>query len=277
VGSLSWALGGMENKLLTGAEEDVINRLEEEDALTMVAAVVNDTHVVLFGLADVVRPEAAEVVAYLQNKFGVACGLVTGDSEATALAVARQVGIDPSRVVARAMPWTKVNAIRELPPGTSCFVGDGINDAPALAAADVSIAVGAGAPIAAENASIVLVRADLSGVVQTLDLARTSFSRVRLNLALALGYNLLCIPLAAGVLFPFTQFRVPPIMASASMALSSTCVVLSSLALRWYKPPMLDSVPLSDLRGREIRRRDRGPTYVLVDEDAEDPAASDHV
>jgi P-type Cu+ transporter len=242
---------------------------------------VNESHAVLFGLSDMVRPEAADVVAYLQNRMGIACGLVTGDSEATALAVARQVGIDPSRVVSRAMPWTKVNVIRDLQSGTSCFVGDGINDAPALAAADVSIAVGAGAPIAAENASIVLVRSDLNGVVQTIDLARTSFSRVRLNLALALGYNVLCIPLAAGLLFPLTHFRIPPVMASASMALSSSCVILSSLALRWYKPPCIDAFSSSrdrgvralDTRGREMRRRDSGPTYVLVDEESEDLVA----
>jgi P-type Cu+ transporter len=282
VGSRSWALDDLEQSLLTSPEVDLLNRLEQEDALTIVAAVVNGSHAVLFGLSDMVRPEAADVVAYLQNRMGISCGLVTGDSEATAIAVARQVGIDPSRVVSRAMPWTKVNVIRDLPSGTSCFVGDGINDAPALAAADVSIAVGAGAPIAAENASIVLVRSDLNGVVQTIDLARTSFSRVRLNLALALGYNVLCIPLAAGLLFPLTHFRIPPVMASASMALSSSCVVLSSLALRWYKPPCIDAVSSSrdrgaralDLRGREMRRRDSGPTYVLVDEESEDLVAS---
>lgn len=278
VGSRHWAVDGRDRKLMTDKELDAVDRLEQEEGLTVVAAVVNNTYVVVFGLEDSVRPEAADVISYLQHNLGITCGMVTGDSEGTALAVARKVGIESSQIVSRALPWTKVDTIKSLPPGTSCFVGDGINDAPALAAADVGIAIGAGAQIASENASIVLVRSDLNGVVQTLDLARKSFSRVRLNFVWALAYNLLGIPLAAGAFYPFFQVRVPPILASGSMALSSTCVVLSSLALRWYTPPVLQtsnhedafvnsSIKQPALGATEMRRRlDSGPTYVLVDD-----------
>lgn len=278
IGSLSWALNGRERKLLTDDELQAVDRLERDEGFTVVAAVVNDAFVVVFALQDCVRPEAADVIAYLQNNLGITCGIVTGDSEGTALAVAHKVGIDASQVVAQALPWTKVDTLKSLPPGSSCFVGDGINDAPALAAADVGIAIGAGAQIASENASIVLVRSDLIGVVQTIDLARESFARVRLNLIWALGYNLLGIPLAAGAFYPLFQVRVPPILASVSMALSSTCVVLSSLALRWYRPPRVGqasgqfaatdgALDFGKSHGTELqRRKDKGPVYVLIDD-----------
>lgn len=277
VGSRTWALDGMEHKLFTDSELTIVRQLEAEGGLTIVAAVVNDTYAVVYGLEDMLRPEAADVVEFLQSKLGIRCGMITGDSEATALAVARRVGIDASHVQAGALPWSKVDAVKALPAGTCCFVGDGINDAPALAASAVGIAIGAGAQIAAENASIVLVRSDLEGVAHTLDLARKSFMRVRLNFVWAMGYNLVGIPLAAGALYPFLRIRVPPVMASASMALSSTCVILSSLALRWYQPPdvatALRGAEAHGVGGRpdasevEMKRRGSGPKYVLVDED----------
>lgn len=245
VGSRAWALldGDLESKLLSTSEIAQIDRMEREDGLIVVAAVVNDELVLVYGLEDTVRPEAERVIWYLQNKMNVDCGLVTGDSEETASAVARKVGIDASRITSRALPWSKVDAIKALPSGTSCFVGDGINDAPALAAADVGIAIGAGAPVAAESASVVLVRSDLLGVVHTMDLARATFRRVRVNFFWALAYNLLGIPVAAGLLYPVFHVRVPPFLASGAMALSSTCVVLSSLALRLYRVPEVIDMP----------------------------------
>lgn len=243
VGSRAWVFGGdgvLEKKLLTESEIAQVSRMEREDGLTVVAAVVNDSMVVIYGLEDTVRPEAEAVVSYLYSNLKVDCRIVTGDSEETGRAVAQRVGIPSSNVHARALPWTKVDAVKALPDGTGCFVGDGINDAPALAAASLGVAIGAGAPVAAESASVVLVRPDLRGVVNALALAKATFRRVRINFIWAVGYNLLGMPLAAGVLYPVFQVRVPPMVASGAMALSSTCVVLSSLALRWFQPPRLD-------------------------------------
>lgn len=245
VGSRAWAFGEdkvLEQKLLTDSELAQVSRMEREDGLTLVVAVVNDSMVMIYGLEDTVRPEAETVVSYLHSKLGVECQIVTGDSEETARSVAQKVGIPTGNLHARALPWTKVDVMKALPEGSGCFVGDGINDAPALTAASLGVAIGAGAPVAAESAAVVLVRSDLRGVVRALSLARATFRRVRINFAWAIGYNVLGMPLAAGVLYPLFQVRVPPIVASGAMALSSTCVILSSLALRLYEPPKLDTV-----------------------------------
>ncbi|CAN8064664.1 unnamed protein product [Agarophyton chilense] len=237
IGSRQFAFDGLEEKqLLTEGELRSMQRMEEQEGLTVVVAVVNDKLTFVFGLEDLVRPEARDVVTAIE-KMGITTSIVTGDSEETARAVALRSGIPLGAVHARAMPWTKVAAVEEKQP--TCFVGDGINDAPALAAASVGIAIGAGAPVAAESAAVVLVRSDLRGVVNALDLSRQAFRRVRLNFCWAIGYNIIGIPLAAGALYPIFRIRVPPFVASGAMALSSTCVVLSSLALRWYKAPII--------------------------------------
>ncbi|KAI0566886.1 haloacid dehalogenase-like hydrolase [Gracilaria domingensis] len=248
VGSRDFAFSEVaESELFSEAEIREIDHMEANEGLTIVAAVVNKRYGCVFGLEDTVRPEAREVVETLHS-MGVGTSLVTGDSAETGRAVANKVGIPLAAVHARAMPWSKVDIVQDLEP--SCFVGDGINDAPALAAASMGIAIGAGAPVAAESAAVVLVGDDLRGVVNAIGLARTAFRRVRLNFCWAIGYNIVSIPLAAGILYPMFQIRVPPFVASGAMALSSTCVILSSLALRWYRPQLVSNDALMEIGDR---------------------------
>ena len=191
-------------------------------------------------IADPPRPEAAGVVAALRAA-GVAVCMVTGDSYAAAHAVAATLGIDPGNVAAECLPAGKVaalTALRAARPATAlAVVGDGVNDAPALAAADVGIALACGTDVAVEAADFVLVRPDLEGVLLALALARATLARVRLNYVWALSYNLFMLPAAAGALYPALRIAVPPWAAGAAMAASSVSVVCSSLALKSFKPP----------------------------------------
>jgi P-type Cu+ transporter len=218
---------------------------------TVVCASIDKEPVMAFGIEDPVRSEAGAVVSLLKTN-GVQCGMVTGDGEHAAFAVADAVGIERMHVVSRALPYQKVDAVKAAVNACGignnrarvAFVGDGINDAGALAAADVGIALGCGSQIAAESASIVLVRSHLEDLVVALDLARVSFRRIKLNYAWAFVYNIIGIPIAAGALFPFTRLRLPPFMAAIAMGASSISVVISSLALRMYKvPDIVGEVP----------------------------------
>lgn len=284
IGSRPWALNGLDRKLFTSEELATLDELEVDSGFTVVVAVVDNTYAVVYALEDEVRPEAAGVIAHLQNSLGMTCGMVTGDSDEAAQCIARKVGIDPSQIISRALPIDKCEIVKQRPTGTVCFVGDGINDGAALSSAAVGIAIGSGQQIATEAANVVLVRSDLCGVVHALDLGQTSFRRVYLNFMLATVYNLCGIPIAAGVLYPWKQIRIPPSMASAAMALSSTAVVLSSIALRRYVAPNLGKtfdnswaeegaiVAPNDLQVK--RRQDAGPAYVLVDPDSNESLES---
>ena len=246
-------------KLLDEAEihlpKDVVSYMGmlQRDARTCVLVSMNREVIGSLAITDPIRPEAAGVVAAL-SRMGVQSHLVTGDNWQTARAIAAECGI--VSVHAEVSPAGKAAKIEELkaPPvkktlsGTVkvahsstpvvAMVGDGINDAPALAASDVGIAIGAGTDIAMEAADFVLMRSDLEDVVAAVDLSRVTFRQIRLNYIWAMVYNLLAIPLAAGVLYPRTHIQAPPWVAGAAMAFSSVSVVCSSLSLRYYTRPM---------------------------------------
>ncbi|OVA17717.1 Cation-transporting P-type ATPase [Macleaya cordata] len=215
---------------------------------TAVLVSVEGDAVGVIAVSDPVKLEASGVISILK-KMGLKSLMVTGDSQLTANVVAKEVGIDT--VMAEAKPEDKAQKIRELQREgfTVAMVGDGINDSPALAVADVGMAIGAGSDIAIEVANIVLMRSDLEGVVTAIDLSTKSFNRIRLNYVWAMAYNVMAIPIAAGALFPFTRFRLPPWVAGAAMGASSVSVVCSSLLLKYYRRPReLDLLELQGIR-----------------------------
>lgn len=213
----------------------------EESARTGILVVYDDNLIGVMGIADPVKREAAVVVEGLL-KMGVRPVMVTGDNWRTAHAVAREIGIQD--VMADVMPAGKADAVRSFQKDGSivAMVGDGINDSPALAAADVGMAIGAGTDIAIEAADYVLMRNSLEDVIIAIDLSRKTFARIRLNYIFAMAYNVIAIPIAAGVFFPSLGIKLPPWAAGACMALSSVSVVCSSLLLRRYKKPRLTTI-----------------------------------
>jgi Cu+-exporting ATPase len=188
----------------------------------------------VLAVADTLKPEAAETIAALR-RLGLTVAMLTGDQRATALAIARAVGIE--QVMAEVQPATKAREIRALQAEGRrvAMVGDGINDAPALAQADVGIALGSGTDVAIEAADVTLMRGDLTGVVTAIELSRRTMRIVKENLAWAFGYNVLLIPVAAGLLYPLWGIQLSPVLAGAAMAFSSVSVVTNSLRLRSFK------------------------------------------
>jgi Cu+-exporting ATPase len=207
-----------------------MERLAAEGKTAVVVA-VDGQPAGAIGIADTVKPEAAAAVRRL-HEMGIEVWMITGDNRRTAESVARQVGIQ--RVLAEVLPDAKLAEVRKLQAAGRkvAMVGDGINDAPALAQADVGIAIGTGTDIAKEAASITLMRGDLNGVAGALDLARRTMRVIRQNLFWAFAYNIIGIPIAAGALYPFTGWLLSPVLASAAMALSSVTVVTNSLRLK---------------------------------------------
>ncbi|KAK0604028.1 hypothetical protein LWI29_011316 [Acer saccharum] len=209
----------------------------EQLARTCVLVAIDGKVAGAFAVTDPVKPEAQIVVSFLHS-MGISSIMVTGDNWATAAAIAKEVGI--KKVFAETDPFGKADKIKELQLKgmTVAMVGDGINDSPALAAADVGMAIGAGTDVAIEAADIVLIKSNLEDVVTAIDLSRKTMYRIRLNYVWALGYNVLGMPIAAGILYPFTGIRLPPWLAGACMAASSLSVVCSSLLLQSYKKPL---------------------------------------
>ncbi|MBX3399274.1 MAG: copper-translocating P-type ATPase, partial [Gemmataceae bacterium] len=206
-----------------------------EDGKTPVLVAVDGTFAGTLAVADPIKPTSKEAVGMLKA-LGLEVVMLSGDARRTAEAVAREVGID--RVVAEVLPEEKASAVADLQREghVVAMVGDGVNDAPALAAADVGIAMGSGTDVAIEAADVTLVRGDLRGVADAIALSKATMRTVRQNLFFAFAYNVLGIPVAAGVLYPFTEWLLSPILASAAMALSSVSVVTNALRLRGFSP-----------------------------------------
>jgi len=198
---------------------------------TAIFAAIDGREAGLLGVADRIKESTPEVLSQLREQ-GVRVVMVTGDSPATANAVASQLGIE--EVEAGALPERKGEIVRRLQAegAVVAYAGDGINDAPALAAANVGIAMGTGTDVAMESAGITLVRGDLQGVVQARRLSRLTVSNIRQNLFFAFIYNTIGVPIAAGVLYPFFGILLSPILAAAAMSLSSVSVIANALRLR---------------------------------------------
>jgi Cu+-exporting ATPase len=190
----------------------------------------------LIAVADTLKPSAGETLRRLKG-MGLGVIMITGDNARTAGAIARQIGID--RVLAEVLPSGKVDEVKRLQAGGEviAFVGDGINDAPALAQADLGVAIGSGTDVAIESGQIVLVRDNLMDVVAAIELSRKVMSRIKQNLFWAFAYNTALIPVAAGLLYPFFGITFRPELAGLAMALSSVTVVSLSLLLKGYIPP----------------------------------------
>ena len=191
----------------------------------------------IIAVADEVKETSAEAISALRS-LGVDVRMLTGDNRVTAEAIARRVGLTSEQVIADVLPADKERHVRELQDagGKVAMVGDGINDSPALARADVGLAIGTGADIAKEGADVVLMRSDLMDVARAIELSRATIRNIKQDLFWALFYNGIGIPLAAGVFFPLTGWQLSPMFGAAAMSLSSVCVVSNALRLRTFKP-----------------------------------------
>ena len=191
----------------------------------------------VLAVADPVKPEAPAAVGAL-HRLGLRVVMVTGDNRRTAEAVARRLGIDEVR--AEVLPGDKAAVVAELQGEgrTVAFVGDGVNDAPALAQADAGLAIGTGTDVAIEAADVVLMSGDLRGLPTALGLSKAVLRNVRQNLFWAFAYNVVLIPVAAGVLYPVVGVLLSPVFAAAAMALSSVFVLTNALRLRRFRPPV---------------------------------------
>ncbi|MES1945154.1 heavy metal translocating P-type ATPase [Salinisphaera sp. PC39] len=206
-------------------------------ARTPIYAAVDGRLLAVLAVADPIKSSSAEVVRALHDQ-GLEVAMLTGDNDTTARAIAGQLGID--RVMAEVLPDQKAREVQRIQraSGEVAFVGDGINDAPALAQADVGIAIGTGTDIAIESGDVVLMRDDLREIVNAINLARRARRTIHLNFVWAYGYNVLLIPVAAGVLYPLTGWLLNPMAAAAAMSLSSVFVLTNSLRLRRYRAPL---------------------------------------
>ncbi|WP_170378058.1 heavy metal translocating P-type ATPase [Ruegeria atlantica] len=229
------AQNGVDLTTLT-AEAD----LRASEGATPLFVAIDGQAAALLAVSDPVKPGTQDALERL-HAMGLKLAMVTGDNARTAQALAGRLGID--HVTAEVLPDGKLTAITALREqfGTLAFVGDGINDAPALAAADIGVAIGTGTDVAIETADVVLMSGDLRGVANAVEISRRTMRNIRQNLGWAFGYNILLIPVAAGVLFPFSGHLLSPALAAGAMALSSVFVVANALRLRRVRAALPDT------------------------------------
>ncbi|MEA3558030.1 MAG: HAD-IC family P-type ATPase, partial [Candidatus Thermoplasmatota archaeon] len=210
--------------------------MEKKGNTTLITS-ISGKIVGILGVSDRVRETAKDAVTEL-NSMGIGSIMITGDNERTAWAVAKEVGI--KKVIANVLPGEKSEEVRKLQASgkSVAFVGDGINDAPALAQADVGIAQGSGTDIAMESGDIVLVNSDLTDAVASIQLSRKVMGRINQNIFWAFAYNTALIPVAAGILHPLFGITMRPELAGLAMAMSSVTVITLSLMLKGYQPPV---------------------------------------
>ncbi len=214
-----------------------MEQLEEEGKTAMLMAIDNKAAGII-AVADILKENAKVAVERLQQ-MGVQVAMITGDNRRTAEAIARQVGI--KTVLAEVLPQDKAAEVIKLQEKglNVAMVGDGINDAPALAQANVGIAIGSGTDVAKETGDIILIKDDIRDVVGAIEIGRATMRKIKQNLVWAFVYNITGIPLAAGILYPFTGLLVSPELASFFMAMSSVSVTLNTLLLKGFQPSLL--------------------------------------
>jgi Cu+-exporting ATPase len=217
-----------------GLEESLATM--ERDGKTGVIIAVGGGVAGVIGISDTLKDHSKEAVSELA-RMGIRVAMITGDNEKTASAIARQIGIE--RVIAQVLPQDKANEVKRLQQKGEvvAFVGDGINDAPALAQSDVGIAIGSGTDVAIETGDLVLLKDDPLDAVAGIQLSRKVMTRIKQNIFWAFAYNSVLIPVAAGVLYPFTGYTFKPELGALAMALSSVTVISLSLLLKSYMPP----------------------------------------
>ncbi|MCK5397810.1 MAG: heavy metal translocating P-type ATPase, partial [Thermoplasmata archaeon] len=226
-----------ENEISTENYDAQMSELENQGK-TVILVASNGVIMGIIAIADEVKDNSAKAIASLK-KMGLEIAMITGDNPRTAKAIAAKVGI--SRILAGVLPQDKAAEVKKLQSQgkTVAFIGDGINDAPALAQADVGIAIGSGTDVAIESGDIVLMKSDLKDAVAGIQLSQKVMSRIKQNLFWAFAYNTALIPLAAGLLTPFFGITFEPEFAGLAMAMSSVTVISLSLALKNYYPPAL--------------------------------------
>jgi Cu+-exporting ATPase len=236
--------------------EDLLAVLERDGKTGIIIAVAGRVAGVI-GISDTLKENSKEAVSGLA-RMGIHVAMITGDNEKTASAIAHQIGID--RVIAQVLPQDKANEVKRLQQQGEvvAFVGDGINDAPALAQSDVGIAIGSGTDVAVETGDLVLIKDDPLDAVAGIQLSRKVMTRIKQNIFWAFAYNSALIPIAAGVLYPFTGYTFKPELAALAMAISSVTVISLSLLLKTYIPPARKVGDEAKERGSRSRMQNGG-------------------